>query len=252
MRNLRHALRTLRRHPGFTLTATLTLAIAIAANSIIFCVVRSTLLRSLPFSDSDRLIALWGHHPMLGKQEIAPADFRDWRAQNQSFEQMAAYTGSTYFEPILSGAGGEPEKVGATLASSNLLTVLEVHPSMGRNFLASEDQGGHNAVAMLSDRLWRRRFHADPEIVGKAVNLNGQDYTVVGILPNQIRVPEWADVWIPLSRLDSAAYSEPQYHVLVGIGRLKPRVTLDQANADLHTIVERLRRDFPVALRSGQ
>src|SRR5581483_6186819 len=122
---MRQAVRSLRRHPAFTLAAVLTLAIAIAANSLIFCVVRSTLLRSLPFPDSDRLVSLWEHHPMLGKQEIAAPDFRDWRDQNQSFERVAAYTTSSYFEPLLGGA--EPEKIGVTLASRDLLYVLGVH-----------------------------------------------------------------------------------------------------------------------------
>lgn len=247
MRDIRLALRSFRHHPGFAITATLTLAIAIAANSLIFSVVRTTLLNSLPFRDPDRLVALWEHHPLLGKQEIAPADFRDWREQSRSFERMAAYTSSSYFEPILSGAGAQPEKIGATLASSDLLPVLGVHPSLGRNFLDSEDAGGHNAVAMLSDRLWRRRYGADPGIIGKAVNLDGAAYTVTGILPPRIRVPDWADVWIPLSRLDhDPAYSQRQYHALIGIARLKQGVTLKQASADLGAIVERQRRDFPL------
>jgi predicted permease len=245
-RDFRQALRSLRRNPGFAATAVLTLAIAIAANSLIFCVVRSTLLRSLPFGDPDRLVALWEHHPMLGKQEIAAADFRDWSAQNQTFEAMAAYTTSNYFEPILSGGDTEPEKVGATLASRNLLPVLGIRPALGHNFLESEDRGGNNAVAILSDRLWRRRFHADPRAIGKAIDLNGQPYTVIAVLAPHVRVPEWADVWLPLSRMDADSQARRAWHTLIGIGRLKPGVTLDRAAVDLRTIVERLRHDFPV------
>jgi putative ABC transport system permease protein len=242
---MRQALRSLRRQPAFTIAAVLTLAIAIAANSLIFCVVRSTLLRSLPFPDSDRLVSLWEHHPMLGKQEIAPPDFRDWRDQNQTFDRVAAYTTSSYFEPLLGGA--EPEKIGVTLASRDLLPVLGIHPALGRNFLEAEDEGGHNAVALVSDRLWRRRFHADPSLVGQALDLNGQPYTIVGILPPQTRIPEWADVWLPLSRLDANTAASRVSHVLIGIGRLKPGVPLDRASVDIGTIVERLRRDFPVS-----
>ncbi|HEY2015128.1 MAG TPA: ABC transporter permease, partial [Bryobacteraceae bacterium] len=246
MRDVLHALRTFGRHPGFAATAIFTLAIAIAANSLLFPVVRITLLRALPYPDPDRLVALWEHHPMLGKQEIAAADFRDWRDQNQSFEQMAAYTASNYFEPVLRGGGGEPEKIGATLASRNLLTVLGVRPALGRNFLESEDEGGHNAVALLSDRLWRRHFNADPAIIGRTIDLNGDPYTVVGVLPYQIRVPDWADIWLPLSRLDPDAQTRRPLHSLIGIGRLKAGVTLERASVDIGTIVERLRHDYPL------
>jgi putative ABC transport system permease protein len=242
---MRQVVRSLRRHPAFTIAAVLTLAIAIAANSLIFCVVRSTLLRSLPFPDSDRLVSLWEHHPMLGKQEIAPPDFRDWRDQNQSFDGLAAYTASRYFEPLLGGV--EPEKIGATLASRDLLPLLGVHPALGRNFLESEDEGGHNAVALVSDRLWRRRFHADPKLVGQSLDLNGEPYTIVGILPPQTRIPEWADVWLPLSRLDADTAASRVSHFLIAIGRLKPGVPIERASVDIGSIVERLRRDFPVS-----
>jgi len=242
---VRQALRSLLRHPAFTIAAVLTLAIAIAANSLLFCVVRSTLLQSLPFPDSDRVVSLWEHHPMLGKQEIAPPDFRDWRDWNRSFERLAAYTTSSYFEPLLGGP--EPEKIGVTLASRDLLPVLGVHPALGRNFLEAEDEGGQNAVALVSDRLWRRRFHADPNLVGQSLDLNGQPYTIVGVLPPQTRIPEWADVWLPLSRLDADTASRRVSHVLIGIGRLKPGVPLERASVDIGTIVESLRREFPVS-----
>src|ERR1700744_3842397 len=124
MYGLRYAIRQLRQRPTFTIAAVLTLGIGVAASSLIFCVVRSTLLAPLPFREPDRLISLWEHHPMLGKQEIAPPDFRDWRENNRSFEQLAAYTTSSYFEPVLTGAEGEAETVPATMASSNLLPLL--------------------------------------------------------------------------------------------------------------------------------
>jgi hypothetical protein len=172
--SLRYAFRSLRRNPGFSITSVFTLALGIAASSLIYCVVRSTLLRTLPFADSDRVVALWEHHPLLGKQEIAAPDFRDWRDQNRTFEQMAAYTSGSYFEPILSGCGSQSEKVGTTLTSRTLFPLLGLHPALGRSFLEAEDDGGHNNVAIVSDRLWRRCFHGDPAIVGMSIHLNSE------------------------------------------------------------------------------
>jgi putative ABC transport system permease protein len=132
------------------------------------------------------------------------------------------------------------------MASSNLLPVLGIAPSVGRNFTESEDRGAGAAVALISDRLWRRRFHRDPMIVGHSIKLDGEQYTIVGILPSGMQMPEWADIWIPLSRMDPHAFGARQMHVLAGLGRLKPGVTLERAQDDIQTIVERLRREYPV------
>ena len=244
--SLRCAFRSLRRSPGFTISSVFTLALGIAASSLIYCVVRGTLLRTLPFDDPDRAVALWEHHPQLGKQEIAAPDFRDWRDQNRTFEQMAAYTSGSYFEPILSGCGDQSEKVGTTLATRTLFPLLGLHPALGRSFLETEDEGGHNNVAIVSNRLWRRCFHANPAVVGTSIRLNSEAYTIVGILPFEVRMPDWADVWLPLSRIEQGAYQSRAWHSLIGIGRLKRAVSFNQARADIGTIVERLRRDFPV------
>jgi len=242
---LRYAFRSLRRNPGFTTTSVLTLAVGIAASSLIYCVVRSTLLRTLPFADPARLVALWERHPLLGKQEIAAPDFRDWRDRNQTFQHLAAYTSASYFEPILTGCGDQAERVPTTLASRTLFPLLGVRPALGRSFLDVEDEGGHNNVAIVSDRLWRRCFHGDLAIVGQALHLNGEAFTIVGVMPDHARMPDWADVWLPLSRMDPGAYRNRASHSLIGIGRLKRGVSLDQAAADVGNIVERLRRDFP-------
>jgi predicted permease len=243
--DLRYAFRALRRNTGFTMTAVLTLALGIAASSLIYCVVRSTLLRALPFADADRVVALSEHHPLLGKQEIAAPDFRDWRDLNQTFEGMAAYTGANYFEPIIDACGSQSEKVGTTLASRTLFPLLGVRPALGRSFLEVEDAGGHNNAAMVSDRLWRRCFRGDPSIIGQAIHLNGEAYTIVGVLPREVRMPDWADVWLPLSRMESGAFRSRTWHSLNGVGRLKPGVSFEQAKADIGAIVDRLRRDFP-------
>ena len=244
--SLRYAFRSLRRNPGFTSTSVFTLALGIAASSLNYCVVRSTLLRTLPFADSDRVVALWEHHRLLGKQEIAAPDFRDWRDQNRTFELMAAYTSGSYFEPILSGCGSRSERVGTTLTTRTLFPLLGLHPALGRSFLEAEDDGGHNNVAIVSDRLWRRCFHGDPAIVGMSIHLNSEAYTIVGVLPYEVRMPDWADVWLPLSRIEPGAYRSRAWHSLIGIGRLKRAVSFDQAKADVSAIVERLRRDFPL------
>ena len=244
--SLRYAFRSLRRSPGFTITSIFTLALGIAASSLIYCVVRSTLLRSLPFADPDRLVALWEHHPLLGKQEIAAADFRDWRDQNRTFEEMAAYTTVSYFEPILSGCGAQSEKVGTTLATRSLFALLGVYPVLGRRFVQAEDEGGHNNVAIISNRLWRRCFHGDRGILGMTMRLNSEAYTIVGVLPHEVRMPDWADVWLPLSRIEPDARRSRGWHSLIGIGRLKRAVSFDQARSDIGAIAGRLRRDFPL------
>jgi len=243
--DLRYAFRALRRNTGFTITAVFTLALGIAASSLIYCVVRSTLLLASPFVDADRIVALSEHHRLLGKQEIAAPDFRDWRDQNQTFEGMAAYTWANYFEPILHGCGSQSQKVGTTLASRTLFPLLGVRPALGRNFLEVEDEGGRSNAAMVSDRLWRRCFQGDPSIVGQAIHLNGEAYTIVGVLPHEVRMPDWADVWLPLSRMESGAYRNRAWHSLTGIGRLKRGVSFEQAKADIGTIVDRLRHEFP-------
>jgi predicted permease len=244
-RSLRYTFRSLRRSPGFTITSVLTLAVGIAASSLIYCVVRSTLLRALPFADPDRLVALWEHHPLLGKQEIAAADFRDWRDQNRTFEEMAAYTAASYFEPILSGCGARSEKVATTLATRSLFPLLGVRPVFGRSFVEAEDEGGHNNVAIISDRLWRRCFDGDHAVVGRTIRLNSEAFTIVGVLPDEARMPDWADVWLPLSRIEPDARQRRAWHSLNGIGPLKRAVSIDQARDDNGAIVERLRRDFP-------
>jgi len=116
----------------------------------------------------------------------------------------------------------------------------------GIPFHEAEDGGGHNNVAIVSDRLWRRCFHADPAIVGLSIHLNSEAYTIVGVLPYDVRMPEWADVWLPLSRMEPTADQNRASHSLIGIGRLKRVVSFDQARADIGTIVERLRREFPL------
>ncbi|WP_321478346.1 ABC transporter permease [uncultured Paludibaculum sp.] len=244
--DLRLAIRTCTRTPSFTITASLTLAVGIAATSTIFAMVNGVLLRSLPFGDPDRLVALYEHHRTIGKQGISAPDYEDWRNYVKSLQGLAAYTEANYFEPWLTGDGGPPEKIKATLASHNLLTVLDVHPQLGRDFTRSDDEGHENSVAIISDRFWQRRFQALPTIIGRSLALDGRSYTVIGVLPPSVRLPDWADVWIPLSNLDTKTLQRRQSHVLNGVGRLKSGVSMEHLASELDTIVSQLRQKYPL------
>ncbi len=233
---LRYAFRSLRRSPGFTITSIATLALGIAASSLIYCVVRGTLLRSLPFADPDRLVALWEHHPLLGKQEIAAADFRDWRERNRTFEELAAYTTASYFEPILSGCGAQSEKVGATLATRSLFPLLGVSPVLGRSFVEAEDEGGRNNVAIISNRLWHRCFQGERGVLEKTIRLNSEAYRIVGVLPHEAQrglTPIGSHRLLLLTRIRESMWREspPEQDVAVRVQRTSLRPVPERYNS---------------------
>ena len=238
-------IRELRRSPAFSLVAITTLAIAIAANTAIYSVTDAVLLRSLPFPAPDRLAMLWERHPIIGKQEVALPDFRDWQNQNQSFTQLAAYTMQGVNVPLMTGAG-EPEPLQATAATPNLFNVVGVQPLAGRAFRDDEDRPGHNHVVMLSHKLWTTRFGADRNVLGRSVTLDGEPYTIIGILAPGSAIPRWADIWLPLEHANSYAPTLRAAHILEVIGRLRPQITLAQADTDLRAIAARLSREYPV------
>ncbi len=182
LQGLRYGARTLMKTPGFTLIAVITLALGIGANSAIFSVVNSVLLRELPYREPQRLVMVWSDRPQLqartGMSEfpVSAADFTDWRDQNQGFEQIAAF----HSQSLNITGGGEPEFLGGVRASANLFALLGVEARHGRVFLPEEDQPGNNRVVVLSDGLWQRRFGSDPKIIGQTISLNNESYTVIG------------------------------------------------------------------------
>jgi predicted permease len=245
--DLRVALRGLRRTPGFTIVALLTLTLGIGANSAIFSVVRSVLLRPLPYPDADRLVQVWSDYRQNnGRTEpewLTPPDFADWRSGNRSFESMAAYGG---WGPDLTGSG-EPASLNGLTVSGDFFTVLGVAPALGRPLLASDDDPGAERAVVLSDGIWRRRFGADPGILGRQIQLGGEPWTVVGVMPRDFRAPIQSaqpEVFRTFRRPADSRCGRGCI-VLRAIGRLKAGVTLTQAQTDLTAIARRIGEQFP-------
>ncbi len=241
---IRVALRRLARAPAFTLIAVLTLALGIGANGAIFSVVEAVLLRPLPYPEPDRLVMLWQDYSRRGGPDtewFSPGSFLDWRSGNRSLEDMAVFAD---WQPTLTGAGSATRLAGGVV-SRGFFHVLGVVPALGRTFTAAEDLPGADPVVLLSDATWRARFAADPGILGRTVQLDGEAQTVVGVLPPGFSFPLLADdqVFRPL-RLDPADAPYGQI-VLRAIGRLKPGVSLPQARHDLSAVAARLAERQP-------
>ena len=241
--DLRYALRMLAKNPGFTAVAVIALALGIGANTAIFSVVNTVLLRPLPFKDPERLMMVFEDSSAHGYPRDTPtaANFIDWRDQNQVFEGMAAIAGASL---NLTGAG-DPERLVGYRASASLFPVLGVAPHLGRWFTPDEDQAAANRVVMLSHRLWQRRFGGDPNIVGKSLTLSGQSVTVVGIMPAGFGIfTDEEELWVPMA-FSQEEQQNRSAHYLYVVARLKPGVTLPQAQAEMSTIAARLQQQYP-------
>ena len=198
LHDLRYALRMLLKNPGFTIVAIIALALGIGANTAIFSVVNTVLLRPLPYRDPERLVMVWEDASKHGYPRDTPAvaNYVDWRDQNQVFEGMAAIADESF---NLTGAG-DPERLEGRSVSANLFPMLGVEPQLGRVFSATEDQPGSQRVVLLSYGFWQRRFGGDPGIIGKALTLNGESYTVVGVMPARFQFPSSDDqAWVPIA-----------------------------------------------------
>jgi putative ABC transport system permease protein len=240
--DLRYGIRMLLRSPGFTLVGVLALALGIGANTAIFSVVNAVLLRPLPYPDPDRLVLLSENFSRLGLNRISVSapEFIDYRDRSQSFERVAAYK---YLNFNLTGVD-EPERILGASVSAGLFTLLGINPSRGRAFLPEEDQPGGHPVVVLSHGLWQRRFGADPSVVGKTLRLNGNHMTVVGIMPPGFQFPAQAELWAPIVFNDDAL-RQRQSRSLRVIARLKPDVTLKQAQAEMSTFARQLTQQYP-------
>lgn len=242
---MRFGVRMLIKQSGFTLIAVLTLALGIGANTAIFSVVNAVLLRALPYPEPGRLVRFWESNPVRGWLEFAASapNFADWRKQQSVCEQLAAYE----FNTLNFTGSGEPERVAALRVTANLFSVLGVAPAHGRDFLPEDEQSGRNHVAILSDGLWRRRFGADPNLIGRQIQLGGESYTVVGVMPPRFQLTQGTELWTPLTlvTLDPASANRSTSHNLSVIGRLKPGVSLAQAQASMDTIARQLEQQYP-------
>jgi predicted permease len=238
MSSLRQAMRSLGRRPTFALAAILTVALGIGANTAVYQVIYAVLLRPLPFREPQRLVQVWESTPVLPQLQAAVPDFQDWRNQAHSFAQMAAYTFQEMNRITLVGQG-EPEIVQATSATADLFPTMGIQPLLGRGFSAA-DERGRRPVALIAERLWRRKFGADPAIVGRPLRLETESFTVIGVVPSRQAFPEWADVWLPFSWIEPELLNTRKYHPLEVIARLKPGVREEQAQAEMHALAARL------------
>jgi predicted permease len=243
----RYAFRILLKNRGFTAVAVLALALGIGANTAIFSVVNSVLLRPLPYRDPQRLVVLWENYQQRGGPErewFSPADFKDFREQAQSFEHVAALLG---WGPTLTGQD-EPEDLQGAAVSYDTFATLGVEPTIGRCFTADEDRTGAERVVMLSDGLWRRRFGSDPAIIGKNLTLGGESYTVIGVMPRGFSFPilPATEVWRTFTpTLGLLQGCDRDCVVLRVIAKLRPGVTLDSARSETSAIAARTAEQYP-------
>ncbi|HKP12666.1 MAG TPA: ABC transporter permease, partial [Blastocatellia bacterium] len=235
----RYGLRMLLKRPGFTLIAVLTLALGIGANTAIFSVVNAVLLRPLPYAQPERLVFAFRMQPPIQRGPISRPDFLEWQAQNQSFQNLAAYTFGTF---NLTGVD-QAERLRGALVSEDFFPLFGVNAARGRFLLPSDNQPGSPRVTVISYGVWQRRFGGDPGIVGQSVALNGDSYTVVGVTPKEFNFPGATDAWMPANLPESQQARGSNY--LLGVGRLKDGVTVEQARAQLNQIAAGLAEQFP-------
>jgi putative ABC transport system permease protein len=243
MHDLRYAARLQRKNPGFTIVAVIALALGIGANTAIFSVVNTVLLRPLPYKDPERLVMVWEDASTHGYPRDTPAaaNFVDWRDQSQVFEGMAAIADTSF---NLTGSG-DPERLEGRRVSANMFPLLGVDPQIGRVFTAAEDQPGAQRVVLLSYALWQRRFGGDSAIVGKSLTLNGESYIVVGVMPARFQFPSSDDqAWVPIALTQQEAGNRGRHYLQV-LARLKPGVSLVQAQSEMSTIAARLQQQYP-------
>lgn len=248
LQDARHALRALRRSPGFTAVAVLTLAIGIGATTTIFSIVNAVVLRPLPFHDPGRLVRVWDVNPHGSDVPTSGATYLDVRERNRSFLEMAAFSDTKRSMVLTDGcapsaASCEPVRLQSAAVSSSLFPLLGIAPALGRTFTTMEDRpGGDNHVVVIGHDLWVHRFASDPGLIGRDVTLDDGRYTVVGVMPDSFVFPNPAELWVPLVLDPNRDRDE---HDLTVIGRLGPGITLDRAIADLHRVAGELGAEHP-------
>jgi putative ABC transport system permease protein len=245
MNYLRFAFRQLIKNPAFSAVAIITLALGIGANTAIFSIVNAVLLRPLPYPDADRIMVLNESSGPGQDYSVALPDYFDWQNDNTVFEHLAA----THKESRnLSGIPGrEPERISCASVTRNFFNIIGLPPEIGRTFSEDEDKVGAPPVVVISDRLWRRVFSADPSVLGRSVTLHDQNFTVIGVMPPQVTSPQDSDVWLSMMRRsNNPVWMQRFIHPMIYVwGKLKPGVTLEQARAEMKTIAARLEKAYP-------
>ncbi len=241
-RDISYSLRSLRRSPGFTITALLLITIGIGANAAIFTLADFVLVRPLPFPHAERLVDIWERHKGYSRMELSPANYRDFKAPSTSFEGFAAYTNLN--SKNLVGVG-EPVRIDGATVTGNLFDVLQRPAWIGRAFSDRDDTPGAPGTVVLSYSLWQNEFSSDAGVLGKTIFLDGQPYAVIGVMPSDFHFPDRETEFWTTFRFDEDAYKERDNNYIVGIGRLKPGVSLEQARTEMSLIAARLRQQYP-------
>ena len=244
LQDLRYGGRTLRKSPGFTAVAVLTLALGIGANTALFSVVNGVLLNPLPYPQANQLVGLWWDRMPGQHSSVTYLNFLDWQKQSTVFSSVGAFMQDNM---IITGAG-EPERVDGARISANFFDLLGVKPLLGRPFRAEEDQVGAGAVALISDGLWKSKFGSSPDVLGKSITADGRNWTIVGVVPEKSPIYTTADVFTPLGQFNEEPFRDRRASLgTVGIGRMKPGVTLAQARADMDSVARNLAAEYPDA-----
>jgi len=240
--DLKVAFRQLKSSPAFTLVATLTLALGIGANSAIFALVDATLLRPLPYRVPDRLVTIWEHSAKTARGYVSPLNMLDWNTRSRTFEKIAGFTPSVG-QMVMAGADGNAETVTRQWVTAGVFDVLGVTAIAGRTFSADDEAKRPNVVVM-SEPFWRRRYNADPSVIGREIRLDGSLWTVIGVLPEDFQLLGQTSLWAmrPLVNLPPRARGFYAFQV---VGRLKPGVSIAAAETDLAAVAEGLAREFP-------
>jgi putative ABC transport system permease protein len=243
IKDIRYGIRSLLKRPGFTAIALVALALGIGANTAIFSLVNAVVLRPLPFPQPDQLVWGWGfvrNGPTSAS--VSPMDFVDYRNQNKSFENLAA-TSSIPLSTNMTGSG-DPERLTTYLVTGNYFDTIKIAPAIGRGFTLANERAGQEQVSVLSYDLWQRRFGSDPGILNKSIVLNGKATEIIGVMGKDVSLPQTADLYLPLN-FDGDEMKIRKAHFLRPVGRLKPGVTIRQAQADLDVISAQLEKQYP-------
>jgi putative ABC transport system permease protein len=241
--DVRYAARALRKQPGFAVVAILTLALGIGANSAIFALVDATLLRPLPFfGNPDRLVMLSERSPTSARGAVSPLNMTDWNERNRTFDVIAGYVPSVG-GMVMTGADGLADNVSRQWVTAGFFDALGIRPLVGRTFLPDDDTRRANAV-VLSETIWRSRFNADPDIVGRDVRFDGMPFTIVGVVPREFQLLDGTEMWAVRPILGAPPAVRTLYQLRV-IGRMKPGVTIEAARADLTAVADALASEFP-------
>ena len=249
--DVRYGLRSLWKTRSVTAIAVLALTVGIGATTAIFSVVYAVLLQPLPFKQQDRLVVAWKRDAVANHDfvELSYPEYVDWRSQTQVFEDLLAMPTTVYgYGYILTGEG-DPIQIESARVTANFFTLLGANAAVGRIFTEEEVKQSANRVVVLNDRLWRDRFSANPQIVGRSITLNGTAYEIIGVMPREFDFPKGADVWTPLATNQLTNRSSV---FLQAVGRLKPGATLEQAQSELNTIVNRVAQAHPETQGEGQ